>query len=100
MAKITYSPNAAGLMTVRELDRLASGSVICSVSGLSRSPPFIVCCENAQTPRRNNGCPNGQVETFLVSLETGYRFNLDCFPPGALFAEVDCEMYVNKQVAG
>lgn len=96
MAKITYTPNPGALMTIPELDRLPSGSIVCSVSGLSRSPPFIVCNENAQTPRKNNGCPNGQVEKFLVSLDTGYRFNIDCFPPGALFAEVECEMVVSK----
>jgi hypothetical protein len=70
----------------RHRDKLQQGSVVYSWLNGSRSGPFIVCAENAHAPLDHNGCPNGQVRQFLVSLHTGERYNLPAFDDSSTFS--------------
>lgn len=68
---------------LRELDYIKAvhmhwGSVVTrhSPSG-AISGPYLLCYENAETPRKINGPGCGSCHTFLVDLSTGSRYNLN-----------------------
>jgi hypothetical protein len=79
----------------RHPDKLQPGSVVYSWLNGSRSGPFLVCAENAHAPLDHNGCPNGQVRQFLVSLHNGERYNFSGLDDDCTFSVAHATLTVD-----